>query len=91
MRAYYLGASVLFTLALLLISLGAPLERIESGLAEIEAAGEGPTLEEHVADSWGSLSIIPDGGQDPRIDPLSYELLTEAEHGSCLRIVGVGR
>ena len=31
------------------------------------------------ADPWVSLSIIPDDGQDPRIDLLSYEFLTEAE------------
>jgi hypothetical protein len=28
---------------------------------------------------WVSLSIVPDEGQDPRIDLLSYELLTEEE------------
>jgi len=28
---------------------------------------------------WVSLSVVPDEGQDPRIDLLSYELLTEAE------------
>jgi hypothetical protein len=31
------------------------------------------------ADPWVGLSIIPDDGQDPRIDLLSYEFLTEAE------------
>ena len=31
------------------------------------------------ADPWVSLSIIPDDGQDPRIDLLSYEFLTETE------------
>ncbi|MBK7947920.1 MAG: VWA domain-containing protein [Deltaproteobacteria bacterium] len=28
---------------------------------------------------WVSLSVVPDDGQDPRIDLLSYELLTDAE------------
>jgi hypothetical protein len=28
---------------------------------------------------WASLSIVPDEGQDPRIDLLSYEFLTEEE------------
>jgi hypothetical protein len=28
---------------------------------------------------WVSLTIVPDEGQDPRIDLLSYEFLTEAE------------
>ena len=28
---------------------------------------------------WFSLSIVPDEGQDPRIDLLSYEFLTDRE------------
>ena len=56
------------------MSLGAALERAESGLAEIKATVEGTTSEEHVADSWYSLSIIPDDGQDPRIDLLSLQV-----------------
>ena len=33
----------------------------------------------HDVEPWVSLSIIPDEGQDPRIDLLSYEFLTETE------------
>ncbi len=28
---------------------------------------------------WVSLSVVPDEGRDPRIDLLSFELLTESE------------
>lgn len=31
------------------------------------------------AEPWVSLSVVPDEGEDPRIDLLSYEFLTEAE------------